>query len=246
MAEGGSGCAYSEKVDELSYEGERETLRKTLTSAGKSVQFLSEAANTQSFARAVGCCPSQGRAGDCAGSSNYGSGSRSSCADRYGAATRGGGEGGGRGSFRRGGCRIMHFTGHGVRGQLTFEDRHGQLQYVDEENLLAMLQCRNRRDAYCVRPSNTGGGAAAAVAARTRRKEAAMSAAAFGVGYGYGPFEDVSVPLSELDLSEEGEEEEEEEEDAMGSTRTGLRLVFLSSCHSQSVAKCFIEAVSGR
>ncbi|CAM9646135.1 unnamed protein product, partial [Laminaria digitata] len=60
MADGGSGCAYAVKVDELSYEGERETLRKTLTSAGKSVQFLSEAANTQSFARAVGCCSSAG------------------------------------------------------------------------------------------------------------------------------------------------------------------------------------------
>ena len=84
MAEGGSGCAYAEKVDELSYEGERETLRKTLTNAGKSVQFLSEAANTQSFARAVGCCPSAGggrgdRVGNSAGNSNRYNNSNCSC-----------------------------------------------------------------------------------------------------------------------------------------------------------------------
>ncbi|CAM9646066.1 unnamed protein product, partial [Laminaria digitata] len=114
----------------------------------------------------------------------------------------------------------MHFTGHGVKGQLTFEDRHGQLQYVDEDNLLAMLQCRNGRDLHFSRGGanpNSGGGAAAAAAAaaartaatRTRRNEAAMAAygggyegGGYGMGNGYAHFQDVSVPLEE-----DGEEE---------------------------------------
>ena len=149
----------------------------------------------------------------------------------------------------------MHFTGHGVRGQLTFEDKHGQLQYVDAENLLAMLQCRNRGANV-----NTGTAAAAAAAAataarRSRRKEAAMARApaaalrgSYGMGNGYAHFQDVSVPEGGEEEEEEAweNEEEEEEEEAMAPPHTGLRLVFLSSCHSQSVAKCFIEAVSRR
>ncbi|CAN0390509.1 unnamed protein product, partial [Ectocarpus sp. 13 AM-2016] len=131
MAPGGSGCVLVEKVDKLSYEGERDTLHRTLDNADKRVRFLSEAANTRSFARAVGCR-----------------------------------------------CRILHFTGHGVPGELTFEDDSGQLQYVGEAELLSML-LRGRKELW-------GG---------------------------------------------------------EGAPRTGLQLVFLSSCHSQSVAKCFIEAV---
>ena len=80
------------------------------------------------------------------------------------------------------------------------------------------------------------------------RAPVAAFGGAYGMGNGYGHFQDVSEPLSEnLELEEwEGEDELEEEEEAMAPPRTGLRLVFLSSCHSQSVAECFIEAVSGR
>ncbi|CAM9482714.1 unnamed protein product, partial [Discosporangium mesarthrocarpum] len=65
-------------------------------------------------------------------------------------------------------CRIFHFTGHGKPGMLTLEDSIGQLQYSDEEDLLAMLE----------------------------------------------------IPPH----------------------HSGLRLVFLSACHSESVAHCFVRA----
>jgi len=136
-AQGGSGCILVEKVDELSYQKERDTLHSTLDNAGKRVRFLSEAANTRSFARAVGCRspPPSGR------KSTGSSTSSSSAIGDVGTSINVGGGGG----CRDGECRIVHFTGHGVPGQLTFEDDSGQLQYVDEEELLSMLLCGRPR-----------------------------------------------------------------------------------------------------
>lgn len=233
-AKGGSGCILAEEVDELSYQGERSTLLRTLGNAGKRVRFLSEAANTKSFSRAVGCPPDGGLDGDGV--------SRATAT----ATDDGLGGGGGRRSCRDGECRIVHFTGHGVLGQLTFEDEHGQLQYVDEEDLLAMLQCRRRGDyGSTPAPAPAAVPSYAPAPAVTAAVSAATAAAEpdFGAGVGYAPFEDVAVEFSDLDLREDGAAAGLGlDEGAV--PRNGLQLVFLSSCHSQSVAKCFIEAVS--
>ncbi|CAN0540322.1 unnamed protein product, partial [Ectocarpus sp. 8 AP-2014] len=193
MAPGGSGCVLVEKVDKLSYEGERDTLHRTLDNADKRVRFLSEAANTRSFARAVGCR-----------------------------------------------CRIVHFTGHGVPGELTFEDDSGQLQYVGEAQLLSML-LQGRKESGGGGGGGSGGSRsnhlgmpahAAAAAAAAPASGGYAGGLGFEGGIGYAPFVDVS----------ESVEPEARLGGAEGAPRTGLQLVFLSSCHSQSVAKCFIEA----
>lgn len=230
MATGGSGCVLVEKVDELSYQKERDTLHSTLDLADKRVRFLSEAANTASFARAVGC------------RAPYPSSAAHPAARRGGggAAADPGAVGGG--SCRDGECRIVHFTGHGVEGQLTFEDDCGRLQYVDEEELLKMLSCGRAR------PGGPGGGPATMFPAAAAA--APPEAADFGGGIGYAPFVDESAEpefrLEDLGLGGGGREAGRGRgaggEDA-AAPRTGLQLVFLSSCHSQSVAKCFIEAV---
>ncbi|CAM9460912.1 unnamed protein product [Choristocarpus tenellus] len=135
-------------VEELSNQGERDTLIKTLSEAEKRVTFISEAANTQSFRRAVGSVAG--------------------------------------GSGRD--CRILHYTGHGEEGKLTFESRSGQLEYANEKDLLQMLKCHRE---YLFR--NLG--------------------------------ESVESPIPPH--------------------HSGLRLVFLSACHSESVANCFIAAGVG-
>ena len=98
----------------------------------------------------------------------------------------------------------MHFTGHGVPGQLTFEDKRGQLQYVDEENLLDMLRCQS--SGFSPR-------------AGTERESSGYTA----MGTGYRSRRGRSNPSV---------------------PQNGLQFVFLSSCHSESVAECFIQAVS--
>eukprot|EP00752_Nemacystus_decipiens_P010689 g9520.t1 len=233
MATGGSGCVLVEKVDELSYQKERDTLHSTLDIAGKRVRFLSEAANAASFARAVGCrapYPSSQPA------TRRGLGG--------GGAEAGAGAGGG--SCRDGECRIVHFTGHGVEGQLTFEDDCGRLQYVDEEELLKMLSCGRAR---------SSGGSATVLPAAAAAAAAAPDGGGFGGGIGYAPFVDESAEpefrLEDLGLGVGGGGQAGRGGggcggaggvDAAAVPRTGLQLVFLSSCHSQSVAKCFIEA----
>lgn len=227
MATGGSGCVLMEKVDELSYQKERDTLHSTLDNAGKRVRFLSEAANTKSFARAVGCPPCGGQQRSSGGGGGAGAGA---------------GAGGGGGGSRDGECRIVHFTGHGVEGKLTFEDDCGRLQYVDEEALLKILSCGKARPGG--RPATTFSAAAAAAVAAPE--------ADFGGGIGYAPFVDESAEPELLaedlgsGLGLGGTEAGRAGSDDAAAPRTGLQLVFLSSCHSQSVAKCFIEAVSGR
>lgn len=240
MSEGGSGCVVAEKVDELSYQGERDTLHRTLDNAGKRVRFLSEAANTKSFARAVGCPPPS------TSYSSFSSGKQGSgCRDERG------------GSCRDGEMRILHFTGHGVEGQLTFEDASGQLQYIDEEELLTMLHCGRTHQQRAISGSSSSGGGdldwpadAQQMGAPPRlmaEEEEDEEEADFGGGFGYAPFEDISESKEpefrlggrQPSLSAGGRKGE-----AAGPPRTGLQLVFLSSCHSQSVAKCFIEAVS--
>ncbi|CAM9582211.1 unnamed protein product, partial [Ectocarpus sp. 4 AP-2014] len=239
MAPGGSGCVLVEKVDKLSYEGERDTLHRTLDNAGKRVRFLSEAANTRSFARAVGCRvppspPRTGRPGSFGSSLSAGSMSSTSSTS----STSSGGEASAAEGERE--CRIVHFTGHGVPGELTFEDDSGQLQYVGEAELLSML-LRGRKE------SGGGGGGGGSGGSRKHLGMPAHAAAAaaaapaaggyagrlgFEGGIGYAPFVDVSESVEPEARLGGGE----------SAPRTGLQLVFLSSCHSQSVAKCFIEA----
>lgn len=193
-----TGKTVAEKVDELSYQGERDTLLKTLANAGKKVRFLSEAANTESFRRSVGCSSSHDRSYSGHGGGNVGRRS-GGILDRYN--SRGRNE---TGCCRDGLRRIVHFTGHGVPGQLTFEDKRGQLQYVDEENLLDMLRCQST--GFLPR-------------AWTERESSGYTAAGTGYRSRRGR-SNPSVPQS------------------------GLQFVFLSSCHSESVAECFIQAVS--
>lgn len=247
MAEGGSGCVVAEKVDELSYEKEQDTLHKTLHNAGKRVRFLSEAANTKSFARAVGCRTSS--SSSCPSSSGKGSNSSSSA----------NGSGYGGGGCRDGECRIVHFTGHGVKGQLTFEDDSGQLQYVDKEELLSMLNCGIKQPRSARTDTVRGGGGGGTMRrdfnARLGSVAAAASSAAidmgdFAGGTGYAPFEDVSECVGPgLGSGGRGRAPRGSgaiglEEEVAATPRTGLQLVFLSSCYSQSVAQVFIEAVS--
>lgn len=203
-----AGKTVVEKVDELSYQGERDTLLKTLANAGKKVRFLSEAANTESFRRSVGCPSSHGR--------SYSGGSQDVGGN---VGRRGGGilerYNNSSGSSKTGCCRdglrrIVHFTGHGVPGQLTFEDKRGQLQYVDEENLLDMLRCHSSGFS----PS-----------AGTERRSSGYTA----LETGYGSRESPSMGRGRSDRCV---------------PQSGLQFVFLSSCHSESVAECFIQAVS--
>ncbi|CAM9781667.1 unnamed protein product, partial [Scytosiphon promiscuus] len=247
-SEGGSGCVVAEKVDELSYQGERDTLHRTLDNAGKRVRFLSEAANTKSFARAVGCPPP-------AASSSSSSTSSFSVGKQASGCSSGGDE---RGSCRDGEMRILHFTGHGVEGQLTFEDDSGQLQYIDEEELLTMLHCGRSHQQRAV-GSGSGSGdlgwppvdasGRTAITSPPRggeeqeEEEDDEEEADFGGGFGYAPFEDISESMEpEFRLGGRQPSVLGGRKGEGGPPRTGLQLVFLSSCHSQSVAKCFIEA----
>lgn len=230
MANGGSGCQLPKPVPELSYEGERETLVRTLRDSYRQIRFMSEAANMASFARAVGCPNAlqvQGRGGV---------GSSSISLDRSGSDPSGDGvrrdrdgSGGWRSLGRERECRMLHFTGHGQPGKLTFEDKHGQLQYVDEAQLLAMLQCQ-QPPAASTQACTPGRGAMLA--------PRAVGQDAHAVGGGYAPFEDVVGGGC-------GEAQAQKEVDEFCS-RSGLQLVFLSSCHSASLAHVFIQAVSVR
>lgn len=226
--EGGRGCVSAEKVDELSYQGERETLLKTLAAADKKVRFLSEAANEKSFARAVGCPSAYSLGGGVGGGATFGA--RRSC--------------------RNGECRIMHFTGHGVHEYLTFENEHGQLQYVDQPCLLRMLQGRRRGQAEFGQNRNSSAvDCTVSRGSPLARRSGPLShpldpppaaEANCGAGVGYAPFEDVEVAFTGLGLGGAGEGFV----DARAAPpRSGLQLVFLSSCHSASVADCFIQAV---
>lgn len=254
MAKGGSGCLLPKPVPELSYEGERETLVRTLTNSHKIVRFMSEAANTASFARAVGCpnAPEVHRGGSRSSSISF---ARSGSDPSGGAVRRD------RWDVRRAGwgreCRMLHFTGHGQRGKLTFEDSHGQLQYVDEAQLLAMLHCKPLPHAGASVNSRNQRGSRGRLAMQTRdctpgrsarrafnvaAKTAAMQQDVHAVGGGYAPFEEVSE-MAELGV-EEATAGRNLEQLGEFCSPSGLQLVFLSSCHSASLAHVFIEAVS--
>lgn len=288
MAKGGGRCQVPKPVPELSYEGERETLVSTLRESYRAIRFRSEAANTASFSRAVGCPDTPGR-----GTADYGDSSFRGASSTYLARTGSdpsGGRSGRRCSGRRAGsgsrggeCRILHFTGHGQPGKLTFEDKHGQLQYVDETQLLAMLQGQS----FSARGSsgsdyyNAGGAAARpgrercagtatnCTSGRGSKLASGKTAATIAaphvneegpsVGIGYAPFEDVSGGIAELGFEGQVAEELERVHDeptvsTMPTTAatsrgencssSGLQLVFLSSCHSASLAHVFIQAVS--
>ena len=194
----------AEKVDELSYQGECDTLLRTLANAGKKVRFKSEAADPKSFRRAIGCsdnCRAVGGRRVVGG--NVGRSSGGKILDPSVGMRR----------CKDGKRRILHFTGHGVEGQLTLEDQFGQLQYVDEEDLLAWLQCRS---SPFFPPEGVTGGWAARAAQATGYPSTHQR---LRVGRGRDTNEPV-VPQNRL------------------------QLVFLSSCHSESVAASFIEAVS--
>lgn len=259
---GGESEGGSKPVQELSYQGERETLVKTLSASGKKIKFMSEAANTESFARAVGCPSTSGcntvvDGGTCAVTTP----------DITGAARGGTAVGVGR-NCRDGQRRILHFTGHAEPGKLTFEDRHGQLQYVDEPSLLAMLQCREPGDGVADSNNNCNSSACpvpctpsrgAALADRQRSPATVRSAPKTiqdnGFFDSYRPFEDTSASIMcEDEVDEHGMilEVGKEQSSAGGAglcraaegTRSGLQLVFISSCHSASLANVFIQAVS--
>lgn len=230
----GSGCVLAEKVDELSYQGERETLLKTLANASKKVKFLSEAANETSFARAVGCASPYSLGGGARGGGGVGGGAT------FGA----------RRSCRDGECRIMHFTGHGVHKYLTFENEDGKLQYVDQDCLLRMLQGRRSGQAeFGSSRNNSAVDCTVSRGSSLARRSGHLcdslnpppaAEANYGAGVGYGPFEDVDVMFTGLGSRGAGEGFVD---GRAAPPRSGLQLVFLSSCHSASVADCFIEAV---
>lgn len=202
-----------EPVPELNYQIERETLIRTLTESGRSIEFMSEVANRESFANAVGCSSIDGDDGSCdlrgvpaqAGSLRnaprhwdrvHFDGRGLNCVD--------------------GKNRILHFTGHGEEHKLTFEDKHGQLEYVEEESLDSMLHCRE-----VGAPANCG----YALYDHSIEEDGMDGSILMAPDRNSSECNSNGVNL------------------ANGEARSGLQLVFISSCHSESVAPIFIRAV---
>lgn len=222
-----------EPVPELNHQIERDTLTKTLAESGKSIEFISEAANETSFAKAVGC-PGPDGDGDGPRERRIGAGSRGRNPSQPWNARGGDGAR----NRRDGRNRILHFTGHGEEFKLTFEDKYGQLEYVLEHKLEAMLRCREPAEATAPLADQFS------------------QATALGHGQpccGYAPFEDASesmeeVSIEEVSFLERGGHPRDGTGGARSETgrksRTGLQLVFISSCHSESLAPIFVKAVS--
>lgn len=247
MAKGGSGCQMTKAVPELSYQGERETLVRTLTESKKAIQFMSEAANTDSFGRAVGC-PNEPTARD---SSSHPRSSSEPCPAGLPDSVR---------SCRDGECRMLHFTGHAQPGKLTFEDKYGQLQYIDEAHLLAMLRCKKKPagDGSCGTARTSPPRVCTPARSADLSPRGSSNDSDHGaMGGGYALFEDTSNQIAALDMGDGSPGKRKEaaadvvnslpkNEEAKRASRSGLQLVFLSSCHSASLAQVFIEAVSAK
>lgn len=118
-------------------------------------------------------------------------------------------------SFRRAlsfGCRALHFSGHGVPGRVIFEDRKGEAQFVSQAELKDLL---------------LAGGAER--------------------GHVHGSAEPNALSSSSNSSSSSEDESVLSQEVERGwvalsaPPQVPVRLVFVSACHSESVAEAFVS-----
>ncbi|RLN54805.1 hypothetical protein BBJ29_008506 [Phytophthora kernoviae] len=134
------------------------------------------------------------------------------------------------------GCRALHFSGHGVPGQVIFETRKGEAQFVSQQELQDLLLAggaesrRPRRRRRRKRGSKQGekGSDLSESSSDLSSSESSSDDAISGLAVRGHRVEKGWVSLSPPPVHEK--------------PKVPLQLVFVSACHSESVAQAFVCA----
>ncbi|KAG6970098.1 hypothetical protein JG687_00002820 [Phytophthora cactorum] len=137
------------------------------------------------------------------------------------------------------GCRALHFSGHGVPGQVIFETRKGEAQFVSQQELQDLLlaggaesrrprrkrdkKIRNRQNR---RQKNTESSDSSSESSSS--SSSSSDDATSGLAIRSHRVERGWVALSPPPVHEK--------------PKIPLQLVFVSACHSESVAQAFVSA----
>ncbi|KAL3658949.1 hypothetical protein V7S43_016087 [Phytophthora oleae] len=138
------------------------------------------------------------------------------------------------------GCRALHFSGHGVPGQVIFETRKGEAQFVSQQELQDLLLAggaesrrrpRRKRDKKIRnrRQQNTeSNGSGSDSSSFSSSYSSSSDDATSGLAVTSHRVERGWVALSPPPLHDK--------------PKVPLQLVFVSACHSESVAQAFVSA----
>jgi hypothetical protein len=132
------------------------------------------------------------------------------------------------------GCRALHFSGHGVPGQVIFETRKGEAQFVSQQELQDLLLAggaENRRPSrnHDSKPRRRRKRSGSGSSSDSSSSSSSSDDATFGLAVTSHRVEKGWVALSPPPLHEK-------------KPRVPLQLVFVSACHSESVAQAFVSA----
>ncbi|KAK1929628.1 hypothetical protein P3T76_014845 [Phytophthora citrophthora] len=142
------------------------------------------------------------------------------------------------------GCRALHFSGHGVPGQVIFETRKGEAQFVSQQELQDLLLAggaesrrrpRRKRDKKVRKRQN-------------RRRNTESSSSSSDSSSSYSSSSDSSSSSDATSGLAVTSHRVERGWVALSpppvhdKPKVPLQLVFVSACHSESVAQAFVSA----
>ncbi|KAF4127788.1 SH2 domain [Phytophthora infestans] len=136
------------------------------------------------------------------------------------------------------GCRALHFSGHGVPGQVIFETRKGEAQFVSQQELQDLLLAggaesrrpRHKRDKKIRNRQNR------------RQKSSESSDSSSESSSSYSSSDDATSGLAIRSHRVERGWVALSPPPVHAKPKTPLQLVFVSACHSESVAQAFVSA----
>ncbi|RLN47928.1 hypothetical protein BBJ28_00009897, partial [Nothophytophthora sp. Chile5] len=133
------------------------------------------------------------------------------------------------------GCRALHFSGHGVPGQVIFENKKGEAQFISQQELKDLLLAggaetrrpRRRRRRSHGGQSKRSEGSESESSSSLSSSESSSDDALAGLKVSSHKVERGWVALSAPPTHEK--------------PKVPLQLVFVSACHSESVAEAFVS-----
>ncbi|ETM33320.1 hypothetical protein F442_20032 [Phytophthora nicotianae P10297] len=136
------------------------------------------------------------------------------------------------------GCRALHFSGHGVPGQVIFETRKGEAQFVSQQELQDLLLAggaesrrpRRKRDKKMRNRQNRS----------QRNSESSDSSSESSSSYSSS--DDATAGFAIRSHRVERGWVALSPPPMHGKPKIPLQLVFVSACHSESVAQAFVSA----
>ncbi|KAG7390826.1 hypothetical protein PHYPSEUDO_006648 [Phytophthora pseudosyringae] len=133
------------------------------------------------------------------------------------------------------GCRALHFSGHGVPGQVIFETRKGEAQFVSQQELQDLLLAggaerprRRRRRRKKAGASRSSSSKSSSPSSSSSSSSSSSDDATSGLAITSRRVERGWVALSPPPVH--------------AKPNVPLQLVFVSACHSESVAQAFVSA----